>query len=101
MSDAGLLLITATLVVAVWQGVGVAALALSAGLLLRQRPLVLLLCAVAAVLGAWLGAWAWEQAAPRQLGDFTGWAEERWARAAAKLDGPEFEEWLGLVRASS
>jgi thiamine kinase-like enzyme len=26
--------------------------------------------------------------------DFTGWAEERWARAAAALDGPGFEGWL-------
>ena len=26
--------------------------------------------------------------------DFTGWAEERWARAAAALDGPDLEGWL-------
>ena len=26
--------------------------------------------------------------------DFTGWAEERWARAQAMLDGPDFEGWL-------
>jgi thiamine kinase-like enzyme len=26
--------------------------------------------------------------------DFRGWAEERWTRAAAMLDGPEFEGWL-------
>ena len=26
--------------------------------------------------------------------DFTGWAEERWARATAVLDGPDFEGWL-------
>jgi thiamine kinase-like enzyme len=31
--------------------------------------------------------------------DFTGWAVERWARAAAKLDGPEFERWLETVKA--
>ena len=30
--------------------------------------------------------------------DFTGWAEERWARAAAALDGPDFESWLGTLR---
>ena len=29
--------------------------------------------------------------------DFTGWAEERWARAAAALDGPDFEAWLRAV----
>ena len=26
--------------------------------------------------------------------DFTGWANERWARASAMLDGPDFEGWL-------
>ena len=26
--------------------------------------------------------------------DFAGWAEERWARATAVLDGPDFEAWL-------
>ena len=29
--------------------------------------------------------------------DFTDWAEERWARATAKLDGPDFERWLHAV----
>ncbi len=26
--------------------------------------------------------------------DFTAWAEERWARAATALDGPDFKRWL-------
>lgn len=30
--------------------------------------------------------------------DFAGWAEERWARAQAALDGPSFEDWLAAVR---
>jgi thiamine kinase-like enzyme len=29
--------------------------------------------------------------------DFTGWAGERWTRAAAALDGPAFEGWLLAV----
>ena len=29
--------------------------------------------------------------------DFTGWAEERWARAEAVFDGPDFESWLEAV----
>ena len=29
--------------------------------------------------------------------DFTGWAEERWARAMAALEGPQFEGWLRAV----
>jgi thiamine kinase-like enzyme len=29
--------------------------------------------------------------------DFTGWAKERWARASAVIDGPEFEAWLASV----
>jgi thiamine kinase-like enzyme len=32
--------------------------------------------------------------------DFTGWAEERWARASSALDGPDFEEWLHGVQTS-
>ena len=32
--------------------------------------------------------------------DFAGWAEERWARAAARLDGPDVEMWLRVVQAS-
>jgi thiamine kinase-like enzyme len=31
--------------------------------------------------------------------DFTGWAEERWARASAAIDGPSFESWLATVSA--
>ncbi len=31
--------------------------------------------------------------------DFMGWAEERWARASAMLDGPDFEDWIRAVRA--
>jgi thiamine kinase-like enzyme len=30
--------------------------------------------------------------------DFTGWAEERWTRASAALDGPDFEGWLETIR---
>jgi thiamine kinase-like enzyme len=33
--------------------------------------------------------------------DFTGWAEERWSRASAALDGPDFEAWLREVRAGA
>ena len=31
--------------------------------------------------------------------NFTEWAEERWGRATAALDGPDFEAWLQAVRA--
>ncbi len=31
--------------------------------------------------------------------DFSGWAEERWARAAAALDGPDFGTWLDATAA--
>ncbi len=30
--------------------------------------------------------------------DFAGWAEERWARATAALDGSDFGPWLAAVR---
>jgi thiamine kinase-like enzyme len=32
--------------------------------------------------------------------DFTGWAEERWARATAALDSPDFESWIETVQSS-
>ncbi|MFL5670487.1 MAG: phosphotransferase [Chloroflexota bacterium] len=31
--------------------------------------------------------------------DFSGWAEERWARSEAALDGPDFTSWLEAVTA--
>jgi thiamine kinase-like enzyme len=31
--------------------------------------------------------------------DFTGWAEERWARAESALDGSDLESWLDAVEA--
>jgi thiamine kinase-like enzyme len=30
--------------------------------------------------------------------DFTGWAEERWRRASAALDGPTFDAWIDAVQ---
>jgi hypothetical protein len=29
--------------------------------------------------------------------DFSGWADERWARATANLDGAEFDGWLRAI----
>ncbi len=102
LSDAGLLLITVALVVAVWQGVWVAALAVAVGLLMRQRALVLLLCVVAALIGTWVGARAWEQAAPRNLGEYTGWVEivadaapyGAGLRVTVEVDNERFDAWL-------
>ena len=43
--------------------------------------------------------WAAIQAAISTIDyDFFGWAEERWARAQAALDGPDFDGWLEDVR---
>lgn len=42
--------------------------------------------------------WAAIQAAISTIDyDFFGWAEERWGRAQAALDGPDFEDWLAAV----
>jgi thiamine kinase-like enzyme len=42
--------------------------------------------------------WAAIQAAISTIDyDFFGWAEERWARAQAAIDGPDFEDWLAAV----
>ncbi|HET8785059.1 MAG TPA: choline/ethanolamine kinase family protein [Candidatus Limnocylindrales bacterium] len=44
--------------------------------------------------------WAAIQAAISTIDyDFFGWAEERWARAQAALDGADFEDWLAAVAA--
>ncbi len=44
--------------------------------------------------------WAAIQAAISSIDyDFAGWAEERWARARAVLDGPDVEDWLATVSA--
>lgn len=44
--------------------------------------------------------WAAIQAAVSPIAfDFYGWAEERWARARAALDGPDLADWLAAVRA--
>lgn len=44
--------------------------------------------------------WAAIQAAISTIDfDFFGWAEERWGRASAALDGPDLEDWLAAVRA--
>ena len=45
--------------------------------------------------------WAAIQAAVSTIDyDFWGWAEERWARAAAAFDGPDFRAWLRAAGAS-
>jgi len=44
--------------------------------------------------------WAAIQAAISSIDyDFWGWAEERWARAEAAIDGPDFVDWLTAVQA--
>ncbi len=44
--------------------------------------------------------WAAIQAAISTIDfDFYGWAEERWARAQASMDGPDFGAWLAEVSA--
>jgi hypothetical protein len=41
------------------------------------------------------GLWAAIQTSISKIDyDFWGWAIERWSRAEAKLDSPEFPEWL-------
>ena len=42
--------------------------------------------------------WAAIQAAISTIDyDFFGWAQERWDRAQAAIDGPDFEDWLAAV----
>lgn len=102
LPDIAVMLITITLVLAVWQGAWIAALALAGGVLIRQRPVVLVLCACAVLAGSWAGSRAWAEAHPRQLGNYTGWAEivadpapyGAGLRVTLEIDGERFDAWL-------
>lgn len=102
LSDLGVLLITVALVVAVWQGVWVVVVAPVFAGAIRQRPVVILLCVIAALVGSWVGVRAWQQAAPRHLGAYSGWAEivadpapyGAGVRVTVEIDDERFDMWL-------
>lgn len=102
LTDAAVVLLTLALVLAVWQGLWVAALAPAIGLVLRQRVLVLVLCVSAALVGTWVGQRAWEQVSPRHLGQYGGWAllvadpapYGAGLRVTVEIDNERFDAWV-------
>jgi competence protein ComEC len=102
LPDTAIMLLAATLVLAVWLGLWAVPCALVAALLTRQRLLVLGLCLVLGVAGAWNGARAWAQAVPRHQGRYVGWAEiigdpapfGQGLRVTVEVQGERFDTWV-------
>jgi competence protein ComEC len=95
-------LLATALVLAVWQGLWPSTLVVVVAVLTRQRPLLLGLCMVVGVAGAWSGPRAWEQAHPRHQGHYTGWAEivgdpapfGPGLRVTLEVQGERYDAWL-------
>ncbi len=102
LTDGAVVLLAATLVLAVWQGACCAPLVLVVALLSRQRRLVIALAAGLMVIGAWAGVRAWEQAVPRHHGRFAGWAEivgdpapiGQGLRVTVEVQGERYDAWV-------
>ena len=85
----------------VWQGALVGAVVALAAWVARRQFLVVALCLVLAVLGAWSGVRAWQQVQPRTLGPYTGWAElvgdpapfGSGLRVTVEVEGERFDLW--------
>lgn len=99
--------LAATLVVGVWLGphlhiVLVLAAVVGVGLVVRMQVAVFGIAAVLLLVGAVLGERAWAQAHPRQLGDYTGWAQVvadpapfgRGLRLTVEVQHERFDAWL-------
>ncbi len=101
-NDGLVVLIAVVLVVGVWSGGWWALLGVPVALMCRMHAPTVLLCAVAAILGGWLGTHAWDSAQPRHLGEYSGWAElvadpapfGRGLRATFEIEGERFDAWL-------
>jgi len=102
LTDTGVILVATGLVLATWAGFIAGVLLAAVALCARQRRLVLGLILVAAALGWWSGHRAWQQAEPRQLGAYTGWAQlisdpapfGVGLRVTLEVQGERFDAWL-------
>ena len=100
--DGVVVLIAIVLVLGICVGSKWALLGVPVGLLCRVSAATLACCVVVAVFGGLLGTHAWESARPRQLGDYSGWAElvadpapfGQGLRATFEIDGERFDAWL-------
>ena len=102
LGDRAVVAVAVALVLGMWQGPIAVSLGLLIGLLGRARPFVIGLLVVASLLGWWSGVRAWQQAQPRHLGDYTGWAEiigdpapyGNGLRVTVEIDGERFDAWV-------
>ena len=74
VTDAHMLGLAAVLVVAVWQGAGPALAGAAVVWLVRAPRRVVVVAVVLALAGGWWGQRAWDDAQPRRLGPWSGWA---------------------------
>lgn len=99
--DAEVLTLVAALVLSVWGGVPVVLAALAATVWWGRWRATLVVLAVC-VAGCWAGRHAWAEAAPRQLGSFTGWVRVaadpmplgRGLRLTMEVEGERFDAWI-------
>lgn len=94
--------VVGVLVLGVWQGWVAVPVGLVIALLARARWLVAALLVVASLLGCWSGVRGWANAQPRQLGEYTGWAEivgdpapfGAGLRVTIEIEGERFDAWM-------
>ena len=102
LADRTVVAVAGILVLGVWLGPIAVPIGLVAALLARARLVVIGLLLLASVAGWWSGARAWQQAQPRHLGDYAGWAEiigdpapyGNGLRVTVEIDGERFDAWL-------
>lgn len=102
LGDRAVVAVVAVLVLGVWLGWPALPLGLLLGLMARARALVAALLVTASLLGWWSGVRAWQQAQPRQLGSYTGWAEiigdpapyGNGLRVTVEIEGERFDAWV-------
>lgn len=107
VTDLHVLAGAATVTIAVWQGWPAVAVALIVLWAVRVPSVVLCAVGVLTLFGAYRGAQAWAQAAPRHLGAYQGWVELASdptpfggaVRVTVEIEGERFDAWCyGSVR---
>lgn len=100
--DGFLLAAAGTLVGGIWIGWWSLVVVVCFTLTLRTPGFVVAALLLTAVVGSWRGSTAWDDARPRTLGDYRGWAEVRGdprtfgngLRVTLQIEGERFDAWL-------
>jgi len=101
LTDGEMVLLSAALVLGVWQGLLAGVLVAVAGWLFRRPSLVVGTCVLLAVVGTWAGGRAWQQVEPRAVGDYVGWVQlvgdpapfGAGLRVTVEVEGERFDLW--------